>query len=270
MGFETMPIELSTPVRRVSQDEFHVIDRVMLGHAFRIHNSHGRLLDETVYQAMLADKCASSGMRAAREVRVRVSHGAFSKDYRIDLLLEESVIVEIKTATCLSPAHRSQGLNYLLLADSAHGSLVNFRTPKVEREFLSAKARSWDRCRFEVRAVGWPDCVLHRKLRQAVVSLGGDIGLGLDKALYLEAIVSLLGLNRHPVEVMEGTSVVGHQEMPLLSPRVGLAVTTLKRTGECRRHLERLLWNIGLDAISWVNLVLGHARFEHLTKGSRH
>ena len=45
-----VPIELSMPIRVVSQEAFHAIDKVMLGHAFAVHNEFGRLLDEAFYR----------------------------------------------------------------------------------------------------------------------------------------------------------------------------------------------------------------------------
>lgn len=79
-----MPIELSTPIHRVSQDEYHAIDRRALGLAFDIHNEFGRLMDEVVYKTELATRCLAAGMKVVREARARVTHGGFLKDYFID------------------------------------------------------------------------------------------------------------------------------------------------------------------------------------------
>ena len=52
MILSSMPIELSIPIRAVTQDEFHAIDRVMLGQAFMIHNEYGNLLNERNFRPL--------------------------------------------------------------------------------------------------------------------------------------------------------------------------------------------------------------------------
>lgn len=260
-----MPITVTTPAHRLSQDEFHAIDRLMLGHAFKIHNQYGRLLDESVYKAILAERCISEGVPAQREVAVHVTHGAFAKSYFIDLLLAQSTVVEIKTARTLTAAHRGQGINYLLLAGTCHGSLVNFRSFKVEREFLSTTLSIKDRQSFDVRMIEWPQDEIHESLRVQVVGLCSDLGLGLDITLYRDALAVLLNLPRVLVAVLSGTSVAGHHEMAMLSPETALVVTGLARLEDHRRHMERLLSNTTLCGMTWVNLTLGKVHLEHIS-----
>lgn len=238
-----MPISTDIPIRCLSQDEFHEADRIMLGHAFKIHNQYGRLLDESVYKTVLAERCAGDGLSAQREVAVSVSHGTFSKSYFIDLLLDGSTVVEVKTAKTFTAAHRGQGINYLLLADTRHGSLLNFRTFKVEREFLSTTLALVDRQIFGIRSLRWPGDAQHMLLQKQVEALCADIGLGLDVTLYREALSILLNLPRLLVAVLSGTSVAGHHEMTMLTPDVALIVTSLARLKDHRRHMERLLSN---------------------------
>jgi hypothetical protein len=69
-----VPIELSIPIRVISQDAFHAIDHVMLGHAFAVHNEYGRLRDEAFYKAELAHRCLREGLTVSREVLIRVRH----------------------------------------------------------------------------------------------------------------------------------------------------------------------------------------------------
>ncbi|MDA0224980.1 MAG: hypothetical protein O2975_02585 [Proteobacteria bacterium] len=91
------------PIQVISQDAFHAIHRVMLGHAFAIHNQYGWLLDEKIYKVEPAHRCMAAGVAAVREVLIRVCHGAFSKDYFIDLLLEGSTVTEGKCAQAIVP-----------------------------------------------------------------------------------------------------------------------------------------------------------------------
>ncbi len=264
-----MPIELSQPVNVVSQDQFHSIHHVMAGHAFTIHNQFGRMLDEKIYKNELAYRCAQDGLTAEREVLIRVRHGSFVRDYFIDLLLAGSTVVEAKCASAIAPAHRAQSLNYVLLSGAHHGSLVNFRPLKVQSEFVSTRLTPDDRRRFSVTAHEWPDDSEHQELREVVLSLCTDVGLGLEVALYREAVATLIGRRSSlpdPIPIMAGSRQLGEQSLHILRDGVGLAVTAATRSADTRKHLQRLLNHTTLDAMAWVNLPLNNVRFELLKK----
>ena len=262
-----MPIELSTPIAIISQDEFHAIDRAMMRHAFDIHNQFGRLLDEAIYKTELTDRCLAQGFTVQREVLIRVRHQGFSKDYFIDLLLNGSTIIEAKTARVLTEANRGQGLNYLLLAGTHHGSLVNFRPTRVKREFLSTTLTHEERTLFTTTGTRWPADDDHTRLRDQTINFAADVGLGLDIHLYREGITTLIGhANRHLVPVLSGSKQVGHHEMHLLREDVGLTITALTDLADCRMHLQRLLAITSLASIAWVNLNLHSIHFGHLTR----
>ncbi len=261
-----MPIETSIPIHCISQREFHEIDARMMAHAFDIQNEFGRLLDEVVYKKALAERCILAGMPARREVGIRVSHKSFAKEYFIDLLLCDSTIIEAKTAKETLAAHRGQGINYLLLAGTKHGSLINFRPPRVARHFLSTRLTRDLRRTFETTESNWPPDETFSNLRDAVVELCRDIGLGLDLPLYRETISYLMQSTRHLVPLKSGNSWVGHHEMTLLTPDVSLAITALNETEDFETHLRRLLALTPLSGIAWINLKLGEMRFEYLRR----
>lgn len=261
-----MPIIASTPIQCLSQDEYHAIDRVLVGHAFKIHNQYGGLLDEAVYKTLLTERCTQNGIPAKREVMVQATHGTFAKSYFIDLLLGGSTIVEVKTARVLTLAHRGQGINYLLLAGTRHGSLINFRGAKTEREFLSTTLSPSDRRQFDLRMVNWPDDALHSELLHHVRSLCSDFGLGLETTLYREALATLLNLPQVAVAIMSATTVAGHHEMSLLSAETALVITSRPRLNDYRRHLIRLLSHTTLNGMTWINLALGQIHLEYLSK----
>lgn len=261
-----MPIEPSIPISCISQQEYHEIDERMVGHAMAIHNQFGRLLDEFVYKKELAERCTKDGMPARREVRVRVTHRTFVKDYFIDMLLCNSTIIEAKTAKETLAAHKGQGINYLLLAGTHHGSLVNFRLPRMKRYFLSTRLTHELRNQFKTIEAEWPKDEDHTRLRDCVIEFARDIGLGLDLPLYREAIAQLTGSPRQLIPLINGSSGLGHHEMTLLNEDVGIAVTALPEQDEFRPHLSRLLQITPLSGIAWINLKLGEIRFEHLKR----
>lgn len=261
-----MPIQPAIPIACISQQEYHEIDERMVGHSMAIHNEFGRLLDEVVYKKELAARCTQDGMPAQREVRIQVTHRDFVKDYSIDMLLCGSTIIEAKTAKETLEAHKGQGINYLLLAGTHHGSLVNFRLPSMKRYFLSTRLTHELRREFKTIETGWPKDEDHIRLRDCVMELVRDIGLGLDLPLYREGIAHLTNCPRQLVPLKNGPSSLGHHEMTLLSEEVGIAITALPDQEEFRTHLNRLLQITPLAGISWINLKLGEIRFEHLKR----
>jgi GxxExxY protein len=131
-----MAIEVSIPIEVFDQEQFHALDRKVMRIVFDVHNEFGRLLDENLYKHEVAARCTAIGLEPAeREVRVRISHGSFFKDYWMDLLICRGYMLEGKVAERLVAAHRAQSLNYMLLAGMRHGRLVNFRTERVEHEW---------------------------------------------------------------------------------------------------------------------------------------
>ncbi len=66
------------------------------------------------------------------EVPLTVSFGTFSKTYRLDLLVDELAIYELKTVAVISKSHIGQVLNYLRLLNATRAKIINFRNHQVE------------------------------------------------------------------------------------------------------------------------------------------
>lgn len=198
----------------------------MVGHAFAIQNQFGRLLDETFYKAELARRCSESGLAMAREVLICVGHGPFCKDYFLDLVLGGSTVTEGKCVEVLTRAHRGQALNYLLLAGTHHGSLVNFRPTRVQREFVSTQLDLDLRRAFTVSQDRWPADAEHKRLLDAATAFCADVGLGLDLPLYRQAFMTLANGRPQtplPVPVWSAGRVVHEHPMYRVTEEVGVA-----------------------------------------------
>ena len=190
-----MPIEVSTEIRACDQEAFHALDRRIMGVVFAVHNEFGRLLDEDLYKREIAARCVAMGIQPVeREVRIRVSHQSFAKDYYLDLLFCSGLMLEGKAAERLVAAHRSQSLNYLFLAGLKHGPLVNFRTERLQHEFVSTTLTPEERRRFSVVEGEWVEMnPASRQFKAKTVELLDDWGAFLDVNLYREALVHFLG-----------------------------------------------------------------------------
>jgi GxxExxY protein len=98
--------------------------------AFNVHRALGPGLLESAYEACLAEDLERSGLRVERQVGVPVSYGDVRLDvgYRLDLLVENCVVVEVKAIDALASIHTAQLLTYLRFARVRLGYLINFNS----------------------------------------------------------------------------------------------------------------------------------------------
>ncbi|MFB0873659.1 MULTISPECIES: GxxExxY protein [unclassified Sphingobium] len=107
------------------------IDRIsgdVLNLALRVHRDLGPGLMESVYEMILAAKLAAMGYVVERQRAIDVEYEGlrFDAAFRIDLLVENMLLVEIKSTERLNPAHAKQLLTYLRLTRQPVGLLINF------------------------------------------------------------------------------------------------------------------------------------------------
>ena len=96
--------------------------------AYKIHSTLGPGLFESVYEAVLAQELTNRGLKVIRQQPIPVTweNVHLEAGFRADLVVEEKVIVEIKSVAVIAPVHRKQLLTYLRLADKRLGLLINF------------------------------------------------------------------------------------------------------------------------------------------------
>ena len=112
--------------RRIGQDEFMQIDYVVMGAAFEVQNCLGRLFDECPYQRELQKRLLQEFACVEMETPLTATYKDFEKPYFLDLVINRSVIYELKAVKAIRTPHKSQLLNYLMLTNLSHGKLVNF------------------------------------------------------------------------------------------------------------------------------------------------
>jgi len=108
--------------------EENQISGQILDAAVRIHRALGPGLFESVYEAVLAHELRKRGFNAARQAPVPVHYEGleFAEAYRADLVVEDKVLVELKSVERLLPIHRKQTLTYVKLKKLRLGLLINF------------------------------------------------------------------------------------------------------------------------------------------------
>lgn len=96
--------------------------------AFRVHRALGPGLLESVYEAVLAGELEKRGLSVARQQAIPVVYEGtrFETGFRADLVVQDNVIVEIKSTAEVAPLHKKQLLTYLRLSGKRLGLLINF------------------------------------------------------------------------------------------------------------------------------------------------
>ncbi|HET9985862.1 MAG TPA: GxxExxY protein [Longimicrobiales bacterium] len=102
--------------------------------AVKLHKRLGPGLLESVYEALLARDLERRGLRVERQKRVRFEFDGlvFDEGLRVDLLVEDIVVVELKSADQFAPVHWRQLLTYLRLLHLPVGLLINFGAPTLK------------------------------------------------------------------------------------------------------------------------------------------
>jgi GxxExxY protein len=104
------------------------IAREIVDAAFHVHTKLGPGLLESVYEVCLEHELQQRGLRAARQRPIPIVYDAiqFEEGFRADLIVQDKVIVELKSLESVAPVHKKKLLTYLRLADKRLGLLINF------------------------------------------------------------------------------------------------------------------------------------------------
>ena len=121
--------------QRKNAEELNVLTEKVIGAAIQVHRELGPGLLENAYSECLAIEMADCGFHAMREVKIplRYKNVAVDNVYRLDFLVEDSLIIECKTVDHLLPIHSAQVLTYLKLTEKRLGLLLNFNVEVLHK-----------------------------------------------------------------------------------------------------------------------------------------
>lgn len=122
-------------LRMKTKSELNELSGIIVDAAMEVHRELGPGLLERVYEASLAKELRLRGISSVRQLPQPVIYkGDELEDegYKIDLLVEDCIIVELKTVSELLPIHHSQLLTYLRLSEKKLGLLINFHVPLLK------------------------------------------------------------------------------------------------------------------------------------------
>ena len=104
------------------------------GAIYKVYNAFGPGLLESVYEAALCHQLRKEGLTVENQVKLDVMYDnvVLPVDFRLDILVEKSGIIELKSVEELKPVHHKQLLTYLRIAKKHVGILVNFNTDSID------------------------------------------------------------------------------------------------------------------------------------------
>ena len=114
----------------------------VIGAAMKVHTALGPGFLESVYQNALIWELRKAGLKAEAERPISVKYdGQIVRAFTADILINDSIIVELKATQCLVKAHEVQVANYLTATNSEEGVLLNFGAERLEfkKKFRSPK-----------------------------------------------------------------------------------------------------------------------------------
>lgn len=114
--------------------ELNEISREVIGAAIEVHKALGPGLLESAYEECVSYELKKKGVSLERQVPVPVVYKEVTLEcgYRIDLLVENQVVVELKCVEALMPVHEAQILTYMRFASKPLGLLINFNVKRLK------------------------------------------------------------------------------------------------------------------------------------------
>src|SRR5690349_9264248 len=108
--------------------QLNQISKVILDASFRVHSELGPGLLESAYEACLKHELQKAGLTVESQVTLPIIYDGVKLDagYRLDLLVENALIVELKAVEAILPIHEAQLLSYLKLSKRQLGLILNF------------------------------------------------------------------------------------------------------------------------------------------------
>jgi|SRR5688572_2373258 len=121
----------------LSKEELNNLSAIILDACIKVHKEMGPGLLESIYMLCLAYELKKRDVNISTEVCVPLNYDGIelSKDFRIDILVENEIVIELKAVEVLLPVHQAQLISYLKLANKKLGFLINFNVPVLKDGF---------------------------------------------------------------------------------------------------------------------------------------
>lgn len=121
----------------MNSEELNKLSKIILHSSIEVHKEMGPGLLESVYELCLEEEFLRNGLKCRRQVPIPLNYKGknLSKDFRIDLFVENEIIIEIKAVEYILPVHEAQIISYLKLTEKKLGFLINFHESLLKDGF---------------------------------------------------------------------------------------------------------------------------------------
>jgi GxxExxY protein len=125
---------MNSAVRETERKRLNELSAKVIGLCIEVHRETGAGLLESAYEECLAYELSRNGLRFERqkEMPLRYKDVLLDCGYRLDFLIEDSLIIELKAVDKVLPIHQAQVLTYLKLSQKQLGLLINFNVPMLK------------------------------------------------------------------------------------------------------------------------------------------
>lgn len=115
-------------------EKIEEIAKIIVNSAFKVHKELGPGLLEKVYEACLAYEIEKAGLKVRRQVNIPIIYDGkeLNENLRLDLLVENLIIVETKAVEIVNPVWQAQIISQLKLTNNELGFLINFNVPLIK------------------------------------------------------------------------------------------------------------------------------------------
>ncbi len=115
--------------------ELEYIGKIIVDSAFKVHNTLGPGLLEKVYETCVAHELTKAGLKVQRQLDIPIFYDGieFNEGFRLDILVEGKVIIEIKAIDAVNPIWEAQIISHLKLMNKKLGFLINFNVPVIKK-----------------------------------------------------------------------------------------------------------------------------------------
>ncbi len=121
----------------MQKEQYEALAKEIFLASLEVHKIMGPGLLESVYEMCLMRELQLKNIFTESQVAIPLQFKGFalSKEYKIDILVEQKLIIELKSVEALLPVHEAQLISYLKLADKRMGFLINFNVPIIKSGF---------------------------------------------------------------------------------------------------------------------------------------
>ena len=128
-------INLGAKIRNMTKKQITELSYTIVGYAIKVHKELGPGLLESVYEKCLKYELIKNGHSVQQQIIVPVVYDELimDVDLRLDLLVDNSIIIEVKAVENILPVHEAQLITYMKLLEMPQGLLINFYTDNITK-----------------------------------------------------------------------------------------------------------------------------------------